>query len=56
MALIIEAISHKQYYKILDIIKGIEILLSLINLYYIYILTFTVIKKYSNNYKIINWC
>jgi len=26
MALIIEAISHKQYYEILDVIKSIEIL------------------------------
>src|SRR6266702_1488513 len=29
---------------------------SILYLYYIQILTIAVIKKYSNNYKIINWC
>src|SRR6266702_607009 len=31
-------------------------ILSILYLYYIQILIFAVIKKYSNNYKIINWC
>src|SRR6266702_488263 len=29
---------------------------SILYLYYIQIVTFAVIEKYSNNYKIINWC
>src|SRR6266568_4858579 len=63
MALIMEATSRKQYYKILDTIESKAILypylihiISVLYPYYIHILTFTVIEKYSNNHKIVNWC
>ena len=63
MVLIMEAISWKQYYKILDTIESKAILypylihiISVLYLYYVHILTFAVIKKYNNNYKIVNWC